>query len=352
MRLKLLSIIGAASLLYGADVAYYSTANHAYTLQKNKKEIIFEYQKLNDTIDVFNLKESEHISSSFDAIGDMDGYKFSFAYGYRDNLTLLADIERQNIEYGSGSLINYYFNIASRYNFYKNEKSFASLDLGIKINKGEDISFSNPDYLASLAKKFLNVKNVKISGNTIGVEKNDGSTEFLNLKNPPSIGISNMKDNSLYFTLNGEKAFNRLLIDIFTTVKYTEIDTDIKANLTPANNDTKNALSKYDLSKNLNRNETSIDLGFNISYKAPVIVEFSYLYRKIFRDKGLDYVDYNHIINLNLIKPVNKKWFVYLGGKAMYRQFNGEIPYLYNRYSQTTFDHKYGWADIGVGYIF
>jgi len=347
--MKKLSIIAFASLIYANT---YYTTNHAFTLKENKKLIILEYQKINDTIDIFNIKEDELKSTSFDAIGDMDGVKLKAFYGYKDNLTLFSEIQREDIEYGSGTLINYYLNIGLKYNFFKEDNYFISFDIGAKINKGNNINFSDSNYLASLAKRFFNVKDVKISDNKIGVVKSNGTTEILYLKQRPSIKISDLKDASIYLTLNNEKIFNKLSLNLFATMKYTKIYTEIKANLIPADANTQELLSKYDLYKNLERSETSIDVGFNIVYKAPIVVEFSYLYRKIFRDKDLDYIDYNHIINLNLIKPINQKWFIYLGGKAMYRQFNGEIPYLYNKYSQTTFDHKYGWANIGVGYSF
>ena len=227
-----------------------------------------------------------------------------------------------------------------------------SFDFGIKFNKADNINYDNPKYLEILAKKFLNVKNIKIQNNKIGVIKNNGETEILNLKNNPSIKLSNMKDISPFITLSAEKEFQYAFVSLFSTLSYTKISTDIKANINPANDATKAKLKNYKLSKNLDRNENTLNIGFNITTKTPVITEFSYKYLRIFRDKGLNYINYNHIINLDFIKPVKKNWFVYLGGKLMYRQFNGVIPYLYNKYSQTTFDHKYGWARIGVGYYF
>jgi hypothetical protein len=336
--------------LFAIETIYVSP-HHAYTLDKNKKLLIFEYQKINDTLDIFNLKDKK-LSSSFGSIGDMNGFKLNFIYGLKNNLTILTTFQKQTIQYGSGNLINYYYNISGKYKFYENEHNYAAFDIGLKSNIGKKINFSNKKYLENLAKKFLNVKQVKIQNNKIGVIKNDGTTEFLNLKEPPSIDIDNLKDNSIYFTLNYEKFVKRIAFDIFSTFKYTKIYTDIKANIIPADTSTQNKLSKYNLSKNLNRDEKSIDLGFNIAYKAPIIVNFSYLYKRIFRDKDLNYINYNHIITLNFIKPITEKFFVYIGGKAMYRQFNGEIPYLYNKYSQTTFDHKYGWANVGIGYSF
>jgi hypothetical protein len=345
--MKKLSILTISSaLIYAATFV-----NPMYEVKEGKKLLMFEYQKVNDTLDIFNLKDKK-LSSSFAGIGDMEGFNIKFLYGLSDKNILSTTLQKQDIEYGSGTLTNYYFNVASKYKFYRKENFFSSFDIGVALNKGEKINFSNARYLESLAKRFLNVKNIKISNTTVGVIKNDNTTEFLQLKKRPSINISNMRDTSLYFSLNSKKIFTKLALGLFATFRYTKIYTDIKANLKPADNATEEKLSKYNLTKNLDRTERAVDIGFNAAYKTPVIIEFSYLFRKIFRGKGLGYINYNHIVTLNLIKPLNKQWFVYLGGKAMYRQFNGEIPYLYNKYSQTTFDHKYGWANIGIGYYF
>jgi hypothetical protein len=336
--------------LFAIETIYVSPY-HAYTLEKDKKLFILEYQKINDTLDIFNLKEKE-LSNSLGSIGDMHGFKFKFLYGVKNNITLSATLQKQTIQYGEGNLINNYYNFNAKYKFYENEHNYMAFDIGINSNTGKKLDFSNPSYLENLAKKFLAVKDVKILPNKIGIIKNDGSSEFLNLNSPPYIEISNLKDNSIYFRLNYEKFIKKIAFDVFSTFKYTKVYTDIKAHIDPSDTTTKAKLNNYNLEKNLNRNETSIDLGFNIAYKAPIIVNFSYLYRRIFRDKDLNYINYNHIITLNFIKPITEKLFIYLGGKAMYRQFNGEIPYLYNKYSQTTFDHKYGWANVGIGYSF
>jgi len=58
------------------------------------------------------------------------------------------------------------------------------------------------------------------------------------------------------------------------------------------------------------------------------------------------------VINATLAKHIGENWMIYGGVKLMYRQFNGEIPYLYNTYTQSTFDHKYGYVRFGIGYRF
>ncbi|MEA3353047.1 MAG: hypothetical protein U9Q33_04425, partial [Campylobacterota bacterium] len=82
------------------------------------------------------------------------------------------------------------------------------------------------------------------------------------------------------------------------------------------------------------------------------ILEFNYEYNKLFRDKKLEYMNKNNIINMFLSKKISDNVLVYLGGRAMFQQFNTDIPYLYNQYSQTQFDKKYGFAQLGLIYSF
>jgi hypothetical protein len=100
--MRILILFFSFIYLFAIDEIYI-TPYHAYTLNKNKKLFLFEFQKMNDTLDLFNLKEKE-LSTSFGNIGDMYGYKFHFIYGLRDNITLYAIFQKQNIQYGEGTV--------------------------------------------------------------------------------------------------------------------------------------------------------------------------------------------------------------------------------------------------------
>jgi len=343
------------SIAFGTNLNYALHQTHAYPFIQNKTEMILEYQKLNDTVDILNIKEQELGStlSSFGSIGNMDGYKLDITYGLNDKITLHTNIGMQKIQYGDSTLNNKKYNIFGRYNILQNDftQTALSLDIGGTINSADKISITNTNYLESLAKKFLDVKDVKITSTAIGVVKKDGTTEILNISSPVSIDIENLQDKTLYISLLNEKKINHTYICGFIKLNYTKISTLIRANIVAADSSTQTKLQNYTLSRNLDRNEKSVNIGFNISTGIDYIFEFEYYYTKFFRSEGLDYIDYNHVFNVDVIKPFNKKWFVFAGGKVMYRQFNGEIPYLYNTYTQTTFDHKYGYAKAGIGYV-
>jgi len=354
MKKKLLIPI-FINLSFASNFNYLLHTNHAFLQTPGKKEIVVEYQKLNDTVDILNIRDSELKNNSFGSIGDLDGFRFSLRYGIDDKKTLISNISTQFIDYtSSNKLKNTNFEIIGRYQLFFNEytNTAASMDLGGVINKAGDISIDEPKYLETLAKRFFNIKDVKVIKNKIGIVKNSGETVILNLKSDPEINIDNMSDKTVYARFITEKKLKNFLISGFIKFNYTSISTSVKAKLIPADKQTKEKLEDYDLSKNLDRDEYSFNAGFNISYGKNYFVEFEYYYTRIFRDSDLGYINYNHVVSLDFIKPMNRQWFIYIGGKAMYRQFNGEIPYLYNKYTQTTFDHKYGWARAGIGFVF
>jgi hypothetical protein len=206
----------------------------------------------------------------------------------------------------------------------------------------------------------LNDLGAKISDRFKLVEKNskyyitetqpNGTTNFKLLSQKPYISVENMKDKNIYLKFSYKKALiNYFNITPFVKFNFSNITTYVRAN----DELIKEASQEgYDLDFDLDRDERSINLGFTLFYQSKYSVELGYYYTKIFRDKKLDYIDYNHIVNLNIIKPLSNKRFFYIGGKYMHRQFNGEIPYLYNRFSKTTFDHRYGFARVGFGLVF
>jgi len=70
------------------------------------------------------------------------------------------------------------------------------------------------------------------------------------------------------------------------------------------------------------------------------------------RKEELKVTQINHVLNLNLVYALSKKTALYIGGKIMANQFNGEIPYLYINATKTSFDHKYGYAQTGIMFRF
>lgn len=360
--LKIFILISLVSLLFSRESLNYIVSDkHAYILPNKKADISVEYLKLNDTLDIFNIKSQELGSlSNYGSIGDMDGYGIDVRYGLK-NAMLNLKILKQDIEYGSGTLRNLSIGGYYRHLLFQSNFGFinsVSADIGFKSNRASDMSYSDPKFLEPLAKKVLDVKDARIIANndgtyTVGIIKKDGVTTdtISGMSEKPTLFIKDMSDSSLFVRILSEKKLNsKAYLSLFLQYTKTNIKTFVTAN------DELNEEAKakgYNTQKNLDRDEDKVSIGTNISLEWKNLVwELTYTYSKIFKDSGLDYIDYNHVVQASIAKKVNKKLIIYLGSKLMYRQFNGEIPYLYNKYTQTTFDHKYGYVRFGLKYSF
>jgi len=350
--MKKLILLSSAVFLFGHNIKYAVHQNHAFLMAPYKKNITLEYDLLNDTVDILNLKKSEHIDTkSFGNIGDLKGFKISGIYGLNQKSNIAGFFDYKNIDYTGGSLKNYKTNLFYRLNILENELSnnAISCDFGITLDKANDITYSNINLLNYIGHKINPDYSIVYSNKTYYVV-NKKKKETATLTQKPYIKSKDMRDNSFYVKLLAEKIWGISALTGFIKFGHTRIKTKITANSELLK---KAKEQNYNLNKDLGRSENFLNVGFNYAFSInKYLVEFEYYYTKIFRAKNLSYINYNHVVNLELSRAINKNVYLFLGGKIMYRQFNGEIPYLYNKYTQTTFDHKYGYARMGIGYNF
>ncbi len=334
-------------------------------IERKSPKIFFSLSKVNDTIDIFGVKDTELKGSNLksSSIGDMSGYSLSIKYPFKKNFMFFLKNERQNIEYYDTKIKNNRIDTFLRYHLmsYKTFFSGFSFDIGFVSNTLNDFQVNDKNSLNSFIKKAFPNKNVSL-------KYSDGTTKFFGapfpspkgyylaqnnkmtkLKQTPYLSFYNTNDKSLYLRVLTGFNTKSYIFDIYAGYKKTKIKSYIG---------TTNEIIKYaqdrgiTIQTDLDRSEEMYFAGFNhIFIYKKIMIEFNYEYEKFSRDKKLDYIDYNHIVK-SFIGYRHKRYIYFIGGKLMLRQFNGQIPYLYNKYTQTTYDHKYGYAVIGVGYRF
>lgn len=364
---SLFFLLFLTSIAFAKDMRYAKNDMHTLTLKKGKLEVFGSLLKMNDQIDIFNIKEQElGNSSNYDAIGDLTGYSLGIRYGLTDQIMLSYTRTHQKIEYSSDSIFNNRDNIYLRYNFIQNPYAFfnsgISLDVGFERNKLDDFYITNIDTINSLISKLLPNENAEIrySDGVTAFENEPGPKEegyyvyFNNsaskLSSEPYVVLKNTKDESFFFRFLTGYYTSYSLFDFYAGLKKTKI----KNLVTTTDEIKKLALDNgYDLEKKLDRYEDMFFLGFSYSLShKKFIYEFNYEYEKFFRDEEINYIDYNHIVNASISYAVTNNLLINIGAKLMYRQLNGQIPYLYNKYTQTSYDHKYGYATFGFQYLF
>lgn len=353
--------------LFAQTINYAQHDLHTQVIAKNQTELSLEYTLINDTVDVFNLKQSEFSNtSSIGSMGDSDSLGIGIRYGLSDTMMLSIKHSKRNIKYISETLTNQKSDIFLRYNIFHYDGAFfnsgVSVDVGYTRNKLKNFYLRKSTSINKMIKRILPNANAALLYSD-GINPFKGEpfarpegyyARFNNtttaLTQDPYVSLIKTQDDSFYTRVLTGFHTDESITDFYAGYKYTSIKNTITTTqeiLSLAQNE------GIDLKKILDRDEAMLFLGFNYSINVDkFIYEFSYEYDHFLRDGGLGYVNYNHIFNAHISYILRKDLLISVGGKILYRQLNGEIPYLYNKYTQTTFDHKYGYATLGLQYRF
>jgi hypothetical protein len=350
----ILLILFVALNLYAKNLNYVESSNHTLVLPQGKVNISYSKTMMNDTIDILKIKEKEFSNSvNYDAIGDMDGYELKVRYGITNSLMFNYKRSTQNIEYSSSTLTNTQDDIFLRYNIFQYQlttlNSGVSLDIGYTINKLNDYYMNDFDVMKNLVKKVDSSMDMILRNGISYVKTQDsfGNDIYTPL---PYIVLKDTSDESNYIRLLTGFYTKRSVFDFYIGYKKTKIK-----NLITTTTEIIELAQDYgyQIEQRLNRSEKMYMAGFNYSVEHnKFIYEFGFEYDKFIRDEGLDYIDYNYIFDMSITRYINKNLSVFVGSKIMYRQLNGQIPYLYNQYTQTSYDHKYGYANAGIQFNF
>ncbi len=348
------------TLSYATEHALTTSDIRSFPLKKGHIGIRANYNRINDDIDIFDIKQKELGSTAnFGTIGDATGLDLSLAYGAGEFYSLFYNYERLNLHYIDSVLHNNKNDLYLKVNIYQNPMNFFetfSADIGYVRNSSDDLDIKSTQQLNTMIQKVNPIPGLSIDGTEIKYK--NSSIIFLDPKTnkavSPFVRIGDLSDNSLYLRLLTGFSYETNIFDIYAGLKYTSIDT--KITIEPKNvNTLQDILRKKGYEPvDLSRNEKSFFLGFNYTVEfSSFIFDANYEYLNIWgRSDDIKKTQDNHILNSALSYIVNKRLLVFLGGKLMLHQFNGVIPYLYNKYTKNKYDKKYGYAKIGIVYNF
>ncbi|RUM64723.1 MAG: hypothetical protein DSZ05_07010 [Sulfurospirillum sp.] len=332
----------------------------SFMLDKEDMSVKVSYNRVNDTIDIFDLKQKELGSTAnFGTIGDSSGLDISLAYGVDEFYALFYNYEHLTLNYIDSQLKNNKNDLFLKVLVYRNPTAFfetLTADVGYVRNSADDLDIKDSAQLNKMIQKVNPIPGLSIDGSVISY-KNKLLVYYDAVTNKPIspfVRIGDLSDNSLYLRLLTGFHYETNIVDLYTGLKYTKINTTVSIephDAEPMNTHLRNA--GYE-PVNLDRNEKTWFLGFNYTVEfGNFILDTNYEYLTIWgRSDAIKKTDDNHIINAALSYIVNKNLLVFVGGKLMLHQFNGVIPYLYNKYTKNKYDKKYGYAKIGFVYNF
>ncbi len=356
-----LAAILITTQMSASGVSLTTTDIRSAVMTKNHLGIRFSYNRINDTIDIFDIKQKELGSTAnFGSIGDSSGLDLSLAYGVNEYFSAFYNFEYLRLHYIDNMLKNKKNEIFAKINIYHNPMSFfedLSADIGYVRNSASDLDIKSSSQLNSMIQKVNPIDGLTIEGSVMSYKNKKLSVrdDITNEPISPFIRIGDMSDNSFYLRFLTGFNYETNIFDIYAGLKYTSINTTVS--IQPK----KNASTLQDILKNagysdvvLDRSEKSAFFGFNYTVEfSNFIFDANYEYLTIWgRDNEIEKTEDNHIIKSALSYIVNKELLIYLGGKLMINQFNGVIPYLYNKYTKNKYDKKYGYAKVGFVYNF
>ncbi len=358
MKKILLLFIISEAYISAENIVYNNNNLHAFLPKTNQLQIHAGFEKVNDTIDIFNIKESEFGSKSkkLDSLGDMKGINLNFGYAFNNKWYINIKLNKKDLQYSDSTLTNKNFDIYLRYQLYEDKNSAFAIDGGYSTNIASDTYINRLKTINNALKDIAPNKKIKISQTdnkyTLVYRESDGGIKTVKLKNKPYISIVDTDDTTFYIKAIFSIKKDKWLFDMYGG--YAEISINNKTDssiLYEDDSDLKKELR--DISFSQKRTDDmffgGIGLGYNLN---KWYSELNYQYNHLLRIDCLNETNINHVLNLNISYLVNQNLGLYMGGKLMLNQFNGEIPYLYGEYTKTSFDHKYGFLNAGIIYNF
>ncbi len=283
-----------------AEVSPTSQNIRSYPLAVKKLYIKTDYSLINNTLDIFSIRNSSAgKASNHGSIGDLSSYNFTLGYGLYPHVSIVYDFAFSIFDYAGENLKNRKHDLFVKLNIYDNPSAYLetfSTDIGLTFNGANNLS---------------------ITGSNLGISK-----------------MSNMSDSSFYMRLLAGSKMSSSILDFYLGIKATSIDTMIDS-------------VKYD------RDEIAINAGFEFTIElGSYLVETGYEYIKLFKRDIKNSHNSNHVVNLSLSKILSKQLLIYIGTKYYIHQYNGVIPYLYNEKTKDEFSQRLGYATVGFVYNF
>lgn len=341
-----------ATLVNANSISYTKNDIHAFLPKNGEITLNLGYELVNDTVDVLNIKESEFGGSSqnIDSLGDMQGFEMGIGYSFKDDFYLSASFNQKHLQYSGSTLVNTNVDLFLRYQVYENDTLSVAVDGGYEYNRAKDLQMRDIDVINSNLNKIAPDNHAEISpdGDTLTYTDSSG-TRTSPLTLDPYASLENAKDEAFYFRAISSFKTKTILFDLFAGYKQIKIDYTIDSSLAhEASLQTELEQNNFGTITN-SREDGMLFAGFAFRHQLGSLYStFAYKYNSMQRIECLEETNSNHLVDVNLFYSLTPKFALYVGAHAMTNQFNGEINYLYTRYTKTTFDHPYGYVNVGT----
>lgn len=334
--------------------------NDAFVLPPGQLELSVDYLIMNDTVDVLDVRDDElrSVSEAFrdERVGDLYGASLHLNYGLFPSSTLRFGYAYRDIELSIANFKIHSLDFAWRQALLRNadETFLVTLDAGLRLDRVPDQDFGDFDDIERLAQRIDSRLRFDLSesethylferdGLIVGTPKSRGA---------PEISLTRMRDLTPYVRLSAGGLLGPVSPSVFVEFGKSWIDSSVGTNFGVLFGSL--AADRIPDDENLDREETYWKAGWGIGFvPAPRLrgrLEYNYI--RISRENSLDFVNDNHLLRAELAYFVTDSLAIHLGGTYYRHLYNGVFPVLYNRFTQSGFDHDYGELRVGFTYAF
>ena len=347
-------------LLFTQPFLYANPSNiHAFLAKKDTFNLSFGFEKMNDALDIFNIKEREvdTDSKNYTSLGDMEGINLNMGYTFSEKWYLNINLNQKKLNYLGSKLNSKRVDIYIRQQLYLSNHWAFAMDLGYVTNRADDASMDSVEAINNTLEDILPNKEIELKEidekQVLFYRGDDKSVKTVELENPAYIKVKDTSDNGFYLRAIASLRQKNWLFDAYLGYSEVEIENKIESSIfDEPNPDLQKELENIRLVQKRKDIIYFGGMGVKYNFNNKWQSDFNYKYMHIFRISCLDNSNNNHVFNLNLTHKLNSKINFYLGGKVMLSQLNGEIPYIYTKYNKGSFHHKYGFLNGGVSYQF
>lgn len=351
--------LGSVSVSYAAPNDLYLSAKNFNSPHNSALELDLAIDAVNDTIDIFDMRESEGISDK--SAGDYRGFHLSGQYELNPQWSIEGIYWHREIEYSQDTNEIESALLAVRYSPALPLKKNDALSFRASIwgNTADTLSKSTPTQVNQQVFNQVQVHNpedLQLQLDAIFTRKLDPMNQ---LNAFASVGYSKVRVSN---------------IDIQATLAGCLMDISVNGNnqysgqlAAPCSNQD---ITVNDLYKQGNANEFGFDIEKDLSYDAYYAnlggswnwryrqfeSQLAYQYQRLWRNDiddrvsnfGNSPIKDNHTLGAKFSYDFSPHVTGFIEGQVFQRNFVGDIPFLYNGVTASRLDKRYGLASVGI----
>lgn len=325
----------------------------------SKLQLKFSADAVNDTLDVFDIRESEGVSDK--SMGDYQGFNLSAQYDFNPNWAIEGTYWYRKIEFGDDSNKIQSALLGMRFTPDLDLKTSDAFTLrgSIWSNRADTLSKTSPTRVNQRTFNAVNVEDpedFQVQLDALFSRKLDHMNQ---LNAFVSLGYSKVEVNKLQIQATQQGCLMNVNIDSSNQYSGNLAQPCKTGNITVTDLKISGNASEFglDMQQDLNYDAyfASIGASWNWKYQnfeSQLAYQYQQLWRKEIDDRisnfGSKAIHYNQSLGLKLDYAFTPHLSAFLQGELYQHNFIGQIPFLYNGVTASRLDKRYGLASIGL----